>query len=60
MTRKCSSRGHILAPLEGLHALELSGVNPRGQVKESEGDSKGMQAKPMIGRQTDVTTEIVI
>ena len=26
--RKCLLRGHILAPLEGLHAPELPGVNP--------------------------------
>ena len=41
-TRKCLLRGHILAPLEGLSAPELPGVNPRGQHRESGGDSKAI------------------
>ena len=34
--------GPLLAPLEGLRALELLGVNPGGQPQESGGDSKAI------------------
>ena len=39
-TRKSPLRGHILAPPEGLRALELPVVNPGGRPRESGGDSK--------------------
>ena len=42
LTRKCPLRGHILAPPEGLRALELPGVNPGGRPQDSEGDSRAI------------------
>ena len=64
-TRKCPLRGHILAPPEGLRAVEVPRVNPGSRPQESGGDSKAIYAKKNCdiltnnGR-TDVTTEIVI
>ena len=56
----------LLAPPEGLRALGVPGVNPKGRPQESGGDSKAIKAKKnfcdgrtMDGR-TDVITEIVI
>ena len=47
-TRKCLLRGHILAPSEGLRALELPGVNPKGRPQESGGDFKAISAKKIF------------
>ena len=42
LTRKCLLRGHILAPLEGLRAPGVPGVNPGVRPQESGGDSKAI------------------
>ena len=68
MTRKCSLRGHILAPPEGLRAPGVPGVNIGVWPHKSGGDSKAIKWKKKLwrtygltmDRRTDVTTKIVI
>ena len=49
ITRKCPLLGHILAPPEGLRALEVPRVNPGGRPQESGGDSKAIHADNIFG-----------